>query len=249
MSLRSKVELECLATRLREEMHVTTKDPVRIHQILKEKHVLTWFKKLDDNFSGMAIRIKGNESSSDKYFMLINTALSYAKQRFTACHELYHLLYQKDFKVSQNNAGLFNKKEEEEYNADVFAAYLLLPEMGLKELVPAEEQQVDKITLATLLKVEQNFLCSRAALLTRLKDLKWITKKTFDLYQKNVVASAIEYGYNTQLYYPTYQTELVGDYNLKARELYDKGRISQAVYYSLLMDMEINVSQEVYGEE
>ena len=141
------------------------------------------------------------------------------------------------------------KKEEEEYNADVFAAYLLLPEMGLKELVPAEEQQVDKITLATLLKVEQNFLCSRAALLTRLKDLKWITKKTFDLYQKNVVASAIEYGYNTQLYYPTYQTELVGDYNLKARELYDKGRISQAKYYSLLMDMEINVFQEMYGEE
>ena len=78
----------------------------------------------------------------------------------------------KIFKVSQNNAGLFNKKEEEEYNADVFAAYLLLPEMGLKELVPAEEQQVDKITLATLLKVEQNFLCSRAALLTRVEGLE-----------------------------------------------------------------------------
>ena len=108
---------------------------------------------------------------------------------------------------------------------------------------------MDKITLATLLKVEQNFLCSRAALLTRLKELKWITKKTFDLYKNNVVNSAIEYGYNTQLYYPTYQTELVGDYNLKARELYDMGRISQAKYYSLLMDMEINVSQEVYGEE
>ena len=119
----------------------------------------------------------------------------------------------------------------------------------MKELVPAVEQQVDKITLATLLKVEQNFLCSRAALLTRLKELKWITKKTFDLYKNNVVNSAIEYGYNTQLYYPTYQTELVGDYNLKARELYDMGRISQAKYYSLLMDMEINVSQEVYGEE
>ena len=80
--------------------------------------------------------------------------------------------------------GLFNKKEEEEYNADVFAAYLLLPEMGLKELVPAEEQQVDKITLATLLKVEQNFLCSRAALLTRLKDLKWITKKRLTFTRK-----------------------------------------------------------------
>ena len=29
----------------------------------------------------------------------------------------------------------------------------------------------------------------------------------------------------------------------------EHGRISQAKYYSLLMDMEINVSQEVYGEE
>lgn len=112
MSLRSKNELECLATRLREEMHVTTKDPVRIHQILKEKNILAWFRELDDNFSGMAIRIQsGQVGRGSRYFMLINTAQSYAKQRFTACHELYHLLYQEQFTVSQNNAGLFNKKK------------------------------------------------------------------------------------------------------------------------------------------
>ena len=98
MSLRSKNELECLATRLREEMHVTTKDPVRIHQILKEKNILTWFRKLDDNFSGMAIRIQAGDRS--RYFMPINTAQSYAKQRFTACHELYHLLYQEQFTIA-----------------------------------------------------------------------------------------------------------------------------------------------------
>ena len=219
MSLRSKNELECLATRLREEMHVTTKDPVRIHQILKEKNILTWFRKLDDNFSGMAIRIQAGDRS--RYFMLINTAQSYAKQRFTACHELYHLLY-----------------------------YLLLPEMGLKELTPDKEQGRNKITLATLLKIEQNFGCSRSALLMRLKGLGWITDEVFARYQKDVRKSAIEYGYSTRLYEPTYQTELVGDYNLKARALYDAGLISQAKYFSLLADMGLDFSKELGdGEE
>ncbi|WP_048741743.1 hypothetical protein [Prevotella bivia] len=37
--------------------------------------------------------------------------------------------------------------------------------------------------------------------------------------------------------------ELVGDYNIKARELYDKGLISQAKYYQLLDDMGINHMQ------
>lgn len=250
MSSKSKVELECLATKLREAMHTTTKDPVRIHQILKEKNILAWFRKLDSNFSGMAIRTQGGVRFPHRYFMLVNTALPYAQQRFTACHELYHLLYQEDFNVSQNNAGLFDKKEAEEYNADLFAAYLLLPEMGLKEMVPATEQQPDKITLATLLKVEQNFRCPRKALLNRLKELKWVTAKTFELHKGNVINSAIEYGYSTQLYQPTNQTELVGDYNLKARELYDTGRISQAKYFSLLTDMGLNVYQEAfYGEE
>lgn len=251
MSLRSKNELECLATRLREEMHVTTKDPVRIHQILKEKNILTWFRKLDDNFSGMAIRIQdGQAGRGSRYFMLINTAQSYAKQRFTACHELYHLLYQEQFTVSQNNAGLFNKKETEEYNADLFASYLLLPEMGLKELTPDKEQGRNKITLATLLKIEQNFGCSRSALLMRLKGLGWITDEVFARYQKDVRKSAIEYGYSTRLYEPTYQTELVGDYNLKARALYDAGLISQAKYFSLLADMGLDFSNELGdGEE
>ncbi len=231
-------------------MHITTKDPVRIHQILKEKKILTWFRKLDHNFSGMAIRTQQHEHSASRYFMLINTAQPYSKQRFTACHELYHLLFQEQFEVSQNNAGFFNKRDEEEYNADIFATYLLLPEMGLKELTPPAEQQMDRISLATILKMEHNFRCSRETLLTRLRDIKWISETMFAQYNKDVIKSAIEYGYSTQLYMPTNKTELIGDYNLKARELYDAGRISQAKYFSLLTDMGINVSQEVFdGEE
>lgn len=250
MSLKSKTELECMANSLREEMNLKSKDPVRIHQILKEKNILAWFKELDENFSGMAIRTQRDEKSSVKYFMLINTAQSYAKQRFTACHELYHLLFQENFISSQNNAGLFDKKAAEEYNADCFASYLLLPEMGLKELIPENEQKKGKISVATLLKVEQNFKCSRKALLKRLKDLSWISSSEYEAYSKNVKKTAIEYGYNTSLYTSTNKTELVGDYNLKARQLYDSGRISQAKYFSLLLDMGIDLESEVLdGEE
>lgn len=56
----------------------------------------------------------------------------------------------------------------------------------------------------------------------------------------SVIKSALEFGYSTELYLPTKKKELVGDYNIKARELYDKGLISQAKYYQLLDDMGIN---------
>lgn len=75
-------------------------------------------------------------------------------------------------------------------------------------------------------------------------------RRGFARYQKDVRKSAIEYGYSTRLYEPTCQTELVGDYNLKARALYDAGLISQAKYFSLLADMGLDFSNELGdGEE
>lgn len=56
--------------------------------------------------------------------------------------------------------------------------------MGLKELTPDKEQGRNKISLATLLKIEQNFGCSRSALLMRLKGLGWISDEAFVRYQK-----------------------------------------------------------------
>lgn len=51
--------------------------------------------------------------------------------------------------------------------------------------------------------------------------------------------------YPVSLYKPTYTKELVGDYNVKARQLYDRGMISQAKYFSLLYDMGIDLEKEV----
>ena len=59
-----------------------------------------------------------------------------------------------------------------------------------------------------------------------------------------MIRSAAEYGYPTSLYMPTHSKELIGDYNVKARQLYDKGLISQAKYFGLLYDMGIDFGKE-----
>lgn len=243
--------MQIYASKLRDEMHLTHKMPVSIHQILKEKEILAVMRPMSPDFSGMAIRTMNNEHGSNHLFMLINTGNVLGRQRFTACHELYHLLFQKDFKMSINNAGKFNESDTEEFKADCFASFLILPDDGLRLMVPTDEQEKDRITLSTILKIEQNYRCSRSTVLKRLKDLKWITSATYEKYNVNIQKGAAEYGYSCELYKPTNRQEIVSDYNIKARKLYDMAMISQAKYYSLLFDIDIEPSSitEEYGEE
>ena len=163
----------------------------------------------------------------------------YCKQRFTACHELYHLLYQQNFSKSVDDTN-YSSTDREERNANIFASFLLLPKAGLQMFAPVEEQRKDRITLGTILKLEQHFRCSRTTLLLRLKEIGWISEDYVCKYSENVKRSAAEYGYNTSLYEPTRNTEVCGDYNIKARSLFDKGLISRSKYVALIDDMGLN---------
>lgn len=136
------------------------------------------------------------------------------------------------------------KKSIEEQSADYFARCLLLPRDGVLSLIPEEERRRDAISLATILKIEQNFRCSRACLLYKLKEMDFISDAVYGALQHDVIRGAAEYGYPTSLYKPTYSKELLGDYNVKARQLYDLGKISQAKYFGLLYDMGIDLGKE-----
>lgn len=238
MNLRKsdKIQLELLALKFRQEQGVKFDEPVSVHQMLRNKNIITSFQPLSEGFEGMAIKIPNKEQEA-RLFMLVNTSSNYSRQRFTACHELYHLLYQKDFTVSYDVDGEDGRKSLEEQAADYFARCLLLPRDGVLSLVPEEERKKDAITLATILKVEQNFRCSRSCLLYRLKEMDLISDAVYQVFLHDVIRGAAEYGYPTSLYRPTYSKELIGDYNVKARQLYDKGMISQAKYFGLLYDM------------
>lgn len=232
------IYLENEANKLREEIGARMEDPISIHQILKYKKVLGYFEPLDNGLSGMAIKIY-DDGKDAKRFMLINTDDPYCKQRFTAAHELYHLLVQNDFYYSYDE-DVWGSADEEEKKANWFAMFLLLPEQGIKLLIPVDEQKRDRITISTLLKLEHNYRCSRQSLLYRLKHLKLVSEEYVEAHRTKVKQTAIEYGYDISLYEPTRKTELVGDYNVLARRLYDSGKISQAKYYSYLRDMGIN---------
>ena len=237
----NKLVLENLANEFRiRELQISLFEPVSIHKALRTTGILCSFRPLDDDISGMAIKIQHEGDSHVHRFMLINTNDIYCKQRFTACHEFYHLLYQQNFSKSVDDSKYSSTKEREERNANIFASFLLLPEAGLKMLAPVEEQRKDRITLGTILKLEQHFRCSRATLLYRLKDLGWISEELISSYIENVKRSAAEYGYNTSLYESTGNTEVCGDYNVKARNLFDKGLISRSKYVSLIDDMQLN---------
>lgn len=236
----NKLILENLANEFRVgRLQISLFEPVSIHKALRATGVLCSFRPLKDEISGMAIKIQHEGDPQAHRFMLVNTNDIYCKQRFTACHEFYHLIYQQNFSKSVDDFK-YSSKEREEKNANSFASFLLLPEAGLKMLAPVEEQRKDRITLGTILKLEQHFRCSRATLLYRLKELGWISEDIVQSFIENVKRSAAEYGYNTSLYEPTGVTEICGDYNIKARRLFDKGLISRSKYVSLIDDMGLN---------
>lgn len=236
----NKLILENLANEFRtKELQISLFEPVSIHKALRTTGILCSFRPLDDDISGMAIKIQHDGNQQAHRFMLINTNDRYCKQRFTACHEFYHLHYQKNFSKSVDDTNYSSKEREERY-ANIFASFLLLPKVGLQMLAPVEEQRKDRISLGTILKLEQHFRCSRTTLLLRLKEMGWISENHVCEYNENVTRSAVEYGYNTSLYEPTRIIEIYGDYNIKARSLFDRGLISRSKYVSLINDMGLN---------
>ena len=230
------------AIRLRSEWGINNKEAIRLKSLLQKLNVITVFKPLSADFSGMAIKTQYGEYIYR--FILINASQSIGKQHFTVCHELYHLFAQKDFSSRVCKTGLFDKRiDKEEYNADIFASYLLLPTDGLIELIPNEELVSKKISLKTVVYLEQFFSCSRRALLYRLKKLKLISEDNYNLYTTNVIKSAAEYGYDTSLYKPGNENVAIGNYGATAKGLYDNEFISQSHYYSLLTDLGIDISE------
>ena len=232
--------LENFANMLRQEMQMQFTAPVNIRQIVEAKGIIAYLRPAQDDFSGMAVKISGDTSG---LFMLVNTAHQYAKQRFTACHELYHLLFQPSFESSYDT-DLFAKTDNlEELKANHFASFLLLPKIGLQMLTPVEQQRKDRITMGTLLMLQHRFQCSHSALIYRLLRMGWISASYLESLKGSIVSHAREYGYSLSLYHTTNQTELIGDYNVKARELLERNVISRQKYEELLADMKIEYTE------
>lgn len=231
--------VEKAANQFRLDNGLAITEPIRLKSLLQKLNVVTLFTPLSDNFSGMAI--KTIAKAKEERFMLINSNTSLGKQHFTICHELYHLYIQADFTSQVCVTARFDKKaDKDEYFADIFASYLLLPTEALLHYIPNEELQKKNISLRTILFIEQFFSCSRRALLYRLKSLHLITATTYDSFTTAIKRGALENGYATDLYEVGNHRIVIGNYGSVARELFEQEKISQSHYYSLLTDLGID---------
>ena len=229
--------IEIKASELRTEWGMSPYDPVPVKQLLLKLNILTLFKSLGDNFSGMCLK------RDDSRFILINANHARGRQHFTIAHELYHLYVQETFEVHYCNPGSSNSSKQEK-EADFFSSLFLMPEIGIKSMLPKEELLQNEVSMASLLKLEHFFGVSRIALLVRLSALRLISKNKFDqLREMPVIRSAKEYGYDISLYQPGNDGLVLGDYGVKAKTLFDKGLISEGHYIELLSKIGVDPTQ------
>ncbi|MCF8296066.1 MAG: ImmA/IrrE family metallo-endopeptidase [Saprospiraceae bacterium] len=228
---------------LRKRFGLRMDEPIPFKSLLLKNNIITIFMKLDDDFSGMAVKANNNK------FILINSNHSIGRQHFSICHELYHLFIDENFTPHRCLTGTFNKEQKNEFNADVFAANFLIPETGLFDLIPDKEEKRDKISLGTIIKIEQYFACSRRALLSRLKFLRLISNDYKQELSINIKMNASLNGYSLDLYEPGNDGQIWGDYGSMAQTLFKEEKISEGHFASLMADIGVDIFNINYNDE
>lgn len=225
----NKFVIEGQASKFRSDNGLSLSEPISLKSLLLKLNVLTMFRPLSENFSGMCLK-----DNSSHRFMLINSNQARGRQHFTIAHELYHLFIEEHPTPHKCNPGCGSKNPVEQC-ADMFASVLLMPEAGLCQLIPEAELKAKRTSIATLLRLEHYFSVSRMALLFRLQNLGLIAEQTRrELAQVGVKYSARCFGYDTSLYEAGNEGLIIGDYGEKAHSLFEQGKISEGHYIELL---------------
>ena len=225
----NKFIIEKQVSEFRMDNGLSATEPITLKSLLLKLNILTVFRPLSDNFSGMCLK-----DNSEHRFMLINSNQPRGRQHFTIAHELYHLYIEKKPTPHKCNPGCASKDPIEQC-ADMFASSLLMPEGGICQLIPEMELKTKNISMATVLKLEHYFSVSRSALLYRLQNIGLITESTRSkLAEIKVKYSAKCFGYDTALYEPANEGLVIGDFGEKARKLFEQEKISECHYIELL---------------
>lgn len=218
-------------------------EPVNFTSLLQKLDILTVFVPLSDDFSGLSIKDGENK------FMLVNSKHSLGRQNFTIGHELYHLFYDKEFVPHKCQTGLFPKKNANERMADIFASHLLLPEEGIIQLIPEVELGKDQVKLSTLLKIEQTYGSSRAALLNQISKMDLVSRSFIEKYSTRIKTGARQHGYSTELYEHTTKKAILGTFGSLANKLYENDQISEGHYQELMLSIGFDLNEIVTDVE
>lgn len=231
------------ATEVRRSFGLNEEEPVDVIKLLHEWDDVNFvFKPLSKGISGMFLRIETVQ------VIIINSAKSFGHQRFTTAHEYYHLKYNQGVSLGVCIAGLFNQKVQDERDADYFAANLLMPGSAIANRV-LKRTGGKKRELHTddVIGLEQHFGVSHAAMLMRLKQLRYLSQTQVDFMGPNIINNARILGYDINLYRATNEERIYSSYAEKAKRALDEDLISVGKYEELML--EAGLADLLYGGE
>jgi len=229
--------VENQVAKFRQITGLSDSEAVNLKSLLFKLNVLTIYRPLSDNFSGMSLK------SGDKRFVLVNSNHPRCRQHFTIVHELYHLYF--DPNPTPHNCMADGKKSDIEQCADAFALMFLMPADGVRQMIPDDELMAGRVSLASVLRIGHYFSVSYSAVLNRLFDLRLIDRNERDSFKVYPVKkTAREYGYSTTLYEAGNENLVIGDFGEKARKLFDEEKISEGHYLELLHKIGINDNED-----
>ena len=128
-----------------------TRDPFRIASFL-DIHIKYIHTKRQKGFCALVL---------DEPFIFINQNMSEQMQRMTCAHELGHILLHRDLLDRDRfllEYELFNIQNDTEYEANVFAASLLIDENELYESI---QEGNDMVAIASAMNLNVNILMIR----------------------------------------------------------------------------------------
>lgn len=239
-----KLDLWKKATSLRKQLGEDSQSPIDIFSLVHNIDYLTLvFYPMGDRLSGMCIK---NPKSN---VIAINSAMSVGRQRFSMAHELFHLFYDTNMTTTVC-AKKIGSGQQIEKEADQFASYFLMPPDSLTTAIQQIKKDTNtKLTVDSIVKLEQYFGVSRQAILIRLIDENELTDQEADSMRRNVIRSARCLGYDDALYRPLppeKQFMTYGHYIQQTEKVLEHGLVSEGKYEELLLDA--FRSDLVYGD-
>lgn len=235
LSLKSSIELNSNALKMRKILNEDSSSPIDIFSLLNNiKDITIIFYPMSDRISGMCIK------EDNSKIIAINSNMSYGRQRYTATHELYHLFFEKEqHNVVCENATTETKSDSEK-EADIFASYLLAPYDSLKYYLE-DNNLLDNhtLTIEDVINIEQFYQFSHQAILYRLTYDNYLNWGAVTNLKNSVTQKAIRLGYDDKLYKAAPEERKyfsVGEYVRRVEEVKERGLVSNGKYEELLLD-------------
>ena len=220
---------EALAGKTRIDLGIGMREPVNMKTVVRQLNIMTVYRPLSENLCGLSLK----SADGNDRFMLVNSNSTRGRQHFTMAHELFHLLYDDDFKP--HFCGKEPSKDLTERSADMFATALLMPREGVMGCLSHEEITSDRVGIDTAIRLGQLYGVSHSTMVSRLRELKCISNaRAEELKAVSINHEAYMRGYDRSLYNKGNEGLVIGDFGARARKLYDMEKISEGHYMELL---------------